>query len=194
VDLVAVVGEDDVDEVLADVVHVALDRGEDDRALALSPSTFSMCGSRWATAVFIVSADWSTNGSCISPEPNSSPTTFMPAEEVSLMISSGGDALGQGLVEVAVEAVAVAVDDALARALLDRPAGAVLLSTASAPARPRTARAACAAGRRSVSPPTAAVGAAPVVDEVEATSRCSSGIRPAAGSWRRARWPSRARP
>ena len=33
-DGVAVVGQDDVDEVLADVVHVALDRGEHDRALA----------------------------------------------------------------------------------------------------------------------------------------------------------------
>ena len=54
---VAVVGEDDVDEVLADVVHVALDRGEHDRALALPPSAFSMCGSRCATAAFITSAD-----------------------------------------------------------------------------------------------------------------------------------------
>ncbi len=33
-DLVAVVGEDDVDQVLADVVHVALDGGEHDAALA----------------------------------------------------------------------------------------------------------------------------------------------------------------
>jgi hypothetical protein len=31
---VAVVGEDDVDQVLADVVHIALNRGEHDRALA----------------------------------------------------------------------------------------------------------------------------------------------------------------
>ena len=34
VHLVAVVGEDDVDEVLADVVHVALDGGQHDAALA----------------------------------------------------------------------------------------------------------------------------------------------------------------
>ena len=34
-DLIAVVGQDDVHEVLADVVHVALDRGQHDRALAL---------------------------------------------------------------------------------------------------------------------------------------------------------------
>ncbi len=33
---VAVVGQDDVDQVLADVVHVALDRGEHDRALLLA--------------------------------------------------------------------------------------------------------------------------------------------------------------
>jgi hypothetical protein len=51
---------------------------------------FSMYGSRWATAVFITSADCSTNGSCISPDPNRSPTVFMPASSVSLMISSGG--------------------------------------------------------------------------------------------------------
>ena len=46
VHLVAVVGEDDVDEVLADVVHVALHGGEHDAALAVAPSAFSMCGSR----------------------------------------------------------------------------------------------------------------------------------------------------
>ena len=44
-DVVAVVGQDDVDQVLADVVHVALDRGQHDRALALVPDR-SMCGSR----------------------------------------------------------------------------------------------------------------------------------------------------
>ncbi len=52
-------------------------------------SAFSMCGSRYATAVFITSADCSTNGSCICPEPNSSPTTFMPSSRMSLMIDSG---------------------------------------------------------------------------------------------------------
>ena len=51
VDLVAVVREDDVDEVLADVVDVALHRGEHDAALAVSPSACSMCGSRCATDV-----------------------------------------------------------------------------------------------------------------------------------------------
>ncbi len=49
-----------------------------------------MCGSRCATAVFMTSADCSTNGSCICPEPNSSPTVFMPASSVSLMICNAG--------------------------------------------------------------------------------------------------------
>jgi hypothetical protein len=50
----------------------------------------SMCGSRWATAVFITSAEASTNGNCICPDPNSSPTVFIPDSSVSLMISSAG--------------------------------------------------------------------------------------------------------
>ena len=53
------------------------------------PSIFSMNGSRYATAAFMVSADWSTNGNCILPEPNSSPTTFMPSSRKVLMMSSG---------------------------------------------------------------------------------------------------------
>ena len=52
-------------------------------------SAFSMWGSSTATAAFITSADWSTNGSCISPAPNSSPTVFIPASRTSLMIESG---------------------------------------------------------------------------------------------------------
>src|SRR6267142_2274952 len=48
-----------------------------------------MKGSRWATAAFIVSALWRTNGSCIWPEPKSSPTTFMPSSSRLLMMSRG---------------------------------------------------------------------------------------------------------
>ena len=59
------------------------------RPLPVSPSTRSIIGSRCATAIFMVSADCSTKGSCISPLANSSPTTFMPASRMSLMISSG---------------------------------------------------------------------------------------------------------
>ena len=49
-------------------------------------SAFSISGSRYATAAFIVSADCSTNGSCIWPLPNSSPTTFMPSSSTSFTI------------------------------------------------------------------------------------------------------------
>ena len=88
-------------------------------------SAFSMCGSRYATAAFIVSALWSTNGSCISPDANSSPTTFMPSSSTSLTIAERGQR-GELLVEVGLEAVALAVDDAVLESLLDRPARAVL--------------------------------------------------------------------
>jgi len=55
-----------------------------------APPDAAMCGSRWATAVFIVCADCSTNGSCMRPSANSSPTVRMPASRYALMISSGG--------------------------------------------------------------------------------------------------------
>ena len=78
-DLVAVVGEDYVDEVLAYVVHVALHGRQDD----LAPPAVARFGhvrlEVRAQRVFITSADWRTNGSCMRPEPNSSPTVFMPA-------------------------------------------------------------------------------------------------------------------
>ena len=60
------------------------------RPLEVCPSTFSIKGSRCATAVFIVSALCKTNGNCICPEPNNSPTTFMPSSRMLLMMSSGG--------------------------------------------------------------------------------------------------------
>ncbi len=90
VHLVAVVGEDDVDQVLADVVDVALDGGQHDAALAALDRSVSMWGSRWATDAFMVSADCRTNGSCIWPEPNSSPTTFIPPSRVSLTMARAG--------------------------------------------------------------------------------------------------------
>ena len=53
-------------------------------------SALGMCGSSIDTAFFMTAADCSTNGSCIWPEPKSSPTVFMPASRWSLMIASGG--------------------------------------------------------------------------------------------------------
>ena len=46
VDLVAVVGADDVDQVLADVVHVALDRGQHEPALGRRAADAAPCGAR----------------------------------------------------------------------------------------------------------------------------------------------------
>ncbi len=44
-----------------------------------SAFSFSMYGIRWATACFITRADFTTCGRNILPEPNRSPTTFMPS-------------------------------------------------------------------------------------------------------------------
>ena len=73
-------------------------------------SAFSMCGSRWATAAFITSADCSTKGSCICPEPNSSPTVFMPASRC-VVDDRQRRASPQRFVEVVGQALLLAVDD-----------------------------------------------------------------------------------
>ena len=87
---VAVVGQDDVDEVLADVVDVALDRGQHDRALAAGCRS-SPCAARGGPPrSSSPRPTGSTNGSCICPDPNSSPTVFIPDSSVSLMISRAG--------------------------------------------------------------------------------------------------------
>ena len=67
----------------------------------------------------MTSADCSTNGSCIWPEPNSSPTVFMPASRSSLMMSSAGRG-AERLVEVGLEPVALAVDDPPLQPLVER--------------------------------------------------------------------------
>src|ERR1700752_3990770 len=72
------------------------------------PSMRSMNGSRYATAVFIVSALCSTNGNCILPAPNRSPTTFMPSSSTLLMMSSG-----DSLFQIVRQALAVTIDDAV---------------------------------------------------------------------------------
>ena len=52
-------------------------------------SVCAIFGSRYATAAFIVCAERSTNGSCMSPDAKSSPTVFIPARSTSLTSSSG---------------------------------------------------------------------------------------------------------
>ncbi|MNF92042.1 hypothetical protein D3C84_746750 [compost metagenome] len=58
-------------------------------ASGLSPFSASMKGIRWATACFITRADLTTWGRNILPEPNRSPTTFMPAISGPSMTSMG---------------------------------------------------------------------------------------------------------
>ena len=84
-DVEVVALEHDADDVLADVVHVALDR----RHARSCPSTArrsperrfsaSMNGTRCATACFITRALFTTCGRNILPAPKRSPTTFMPS-------------------------------------------------------------------------------------------------------------------
>ena len=57
--------------------------------VALPPSVRSMNGSSKVTDPFMTSADWSTNGSRISPLPNSSPTWRMAGTSIWLMMSMG---------------------------------------------------------------------------------------------------------
>ena len=186
--VVAVVGQDDVDQVLADVVHVALDRGQHDRALAavVGPSPCAVPGT--PTALFITSADASTNGSCICPDPNSSPTVFMPSSRVSLTISSAGRwsrassrSASRPLRSPSMMRRFSRSHSGSAASSSARLSLTAAMSTPSNSSRKRRQR--------------VVVRAAPVVDQVEGHLPLlvrDPGHRHDPG--RRARWPSRARP
>ena len=93
-DLVVVAGEDDADDVLADVVDVPLDGREEDLPLrpAPSPAAFSRLEegrAGTATAFFMTRALLTTCGRNIFPEPKRSPTTFIPAMSGPSMTASG---------------------------------------------------------------------------------------------------------
>ena len=124
-DAVAVVAENDLDQVLADVVDVALDGREHNLAAWLALSDFSMCGSRCATAAFIASADCSTSATIIWLALNSRPTSSMPFINGPLMISSGR-ARVERLVEILDEAVLRAFEDVAREALVERQRLALL--------------------------------------------------------------------
>ena len=90
--LVVVAAEDDADDVLADVVDVALDGGEHHLAAPrpfASAFSASMNGSRYATARFIARALFTTCGRNIRPDPNRSPTTDIPSISGPSITSSG---------------------------------------------------------------------------------------------------------
>ena len=125
VDLVAVVGEDDVDEVLADVVDVALHGPEDDPAPAarLGPlhvrlemgdgGLHRLGRAEHERQLHLAGAEQLADGA-------------HPGEQHVVHDPEGGVPGREGLVELGLEAVAVAVDDALLEPALDRPVGAVL--------------------------------------------------------------------
>ena len=126
VHLVAVVGEDDVDEVLADVVHVALDGGQHDPALAglaLDPlhhrlevgdgHLHGLGGLQHERQLHLA------GGEQLADDLHAGQQDVVDDGERRV-------AVGERDLEVGDQPVAVAVDDALAEALLDRPVGAVL--------------------------------------------------------------------
>ena len=122
VDGVAVVGEDGVDEVLADVVDVAEDGGEDDGAFG-DAFLLLQVGLQWETAFFIASADWSTNGRISSPAPNLSPTSFMAGRRTLLRTSTAVAGFGDGLIESCFDAVFLAVEDPVVESFADGDLG-----------------------------------------------------------------------
>ena len=127
VDVVAVVGEDDVDEVLADVVDVALHRGQDDPALAgvvlhLLHVGFEV-GHSGLHGLRRLEHERQLHLSCAEELANH----LHPAQQVLVDDLQGGDALGHGQVEITREALAVPVDDPVVEAFAHRPTGAVLL-------------------------------------------------------------------
>ena len=94
-DRVAVVGQDRVDQRLADVVHVAEDRGHHDGALACSPRSGRGSSRAARPRCFMTSRDCRTKGRISSPAPNCSPTSFMAGRRTSFRVDSSDNALGE---------------------------------------------------------------------------------------------------
>ena len=156
-----------------------------------SSSVRSMCGSSHATAAFITSADCSTNGSCISPRPNSSPTTFMPSSRWSLTMSRALLAGVQGRLQVGVEPVALAVDDAPGEPLAQRQRRQLLGARGAHGRGVDALEQVEEALQRVVGLLAVRRRAPPVVDQVERDlARAPRRSWSSAGSWRRARSPS----
>ena len=124
VDLVAVVGEDDVHQVLADVVHVAFDRGQHDPALAAVVGALHVgfeVGHGHLHGLGRLQHERQlhlTGGEQLTDD-------LHAAEQHVVDDEQRGEFGGHGVVEFVGESLAVAVDDALAESLLDGPVGAV---------------------------------------------------------------------
>ncbi|CAM5624457.1 hypothetical protein SAURM35S_07320 [Streptomyces aurantiogriseus] len=123
-DVVAVVGQDDVDEVLADVVDVAADGGQHDRALALrvrllhvrfevgDGGLHDLGGLEHERQLHLTGAEQLADD--------------LHAVQERLVDDVECRAALEGLVEVGLQAVALAVDDAALEALLQRQGGQFL--------------------------------------------------------------------
>ncbi len=124
--LVAVVGQDDVDQVLADVVDVALDGADHDPALAAGAAAFQVrfeVGHGPLHRLGRLQHERQLH----LPGAEQLADHLHALEEHVVDDRQARPAAGQGLVEVGGEAVAVPVDDAGRQPLLHRPARAVLL-------------------------------------------------------------------
>ena len=116
-DRVAVVGEDRVDQRLADVVHVAEDGGERRRCPSCSPRACRGSCSSCATARFMTSALCSTKGRMSSPAPNLSPTSFMAGSSTSLRVGTA-PIFSHRAVDPVLDAVLLAPQDVAVQRLL----------------------------------------------------------------------------
>ena len=125
-DLVAVVGEDDVHEVLANVVDVALDRPDDDDALAAGIGLLE---------VGLEVRDRGLHG--LGALEHERQLHLAPAEEFTHHLHAfeqhvvddreRAATAGEGFVEFAGDAVSLAVDDPMLQPFFDGPAGTIFL-------------------------------------------------------------------
>ncbi len=185
-DLVAVVGEDDVDQVLADVVDVTLDGGQHHGALAALVGLLHV-GLEVGHGRLHGLGRLQHEGELHLPGGEELPDRLHAGQEEVVDDGERGVAGGQGLGQVVVEAVAVAVDDPLLEAVLDGPSRAVLGGTR------RGGRDAFEEAEELLERVIALATA--VVDEVEADlpgPLVDLGQRDDRGP--RGRWPRRARP
>ena len=92
-----------------------------DEAWSRPSFSCSMNGIRWATACFITRADFTTCGRNILPEPNRSPTTFMPSISGPSITASGRGALEPRFLDVGGDEIGDAVHQRVRQPLLHRP-------------------------------------------------------------------------
>ena len=190
-DGVAVVGQDDVDEVLADVVDVALDRGQHDRALALLVGLLHVRLEVGDRGLHDLGATAARTAAASRPSRTARRRSSCPSSSVSLTMSRAGCRCRSASSRSASRPLRSPSMMRRCEPLVQRqrrraprPGSARRLRRR----RPRTGRGSAAAGRR---PSSATRGRRRGRGRPRAARRRSA---PSAGSSRRARSPSRARP